>query len=52
MLEADQRQGRYREVMHCAVKAYRLLIVDEIVSAQKTEFAEAEIFEFLASHQF
>jgi DNA replication protein DnaC len=30
MLEAAQRQGRYREVMHRAVNAYRLLIVDEI----------------------
>lgn len=26
----DQRQGRYREVMHRAVNAYKLLIVDEI----------------------
>jgi DNA replication protein DnaC len=25
-----QRQGRYREVMHRAVNAYKLLIVDEI----------------------
>jgi DNA replication protein DnaC len=30
MLEAAQRQGRYREVMHRAVNAYRLLIIDEI----------------------
>jgi hypothetical protein len=30
MLEAVQRQGRYREVMHRAVNAYRLLAVDEI----------------------
>ena len=30
MLEAAQRQGRYREVMHSAVNAYRLLILDEI----------------------
>ena len=30
MLEAAQRQGRYREVMHRAVNAYRLLILDEI----------------------
>ena len=30
MLEAAQRQGRYRQVMHRAVNAYRLLIVDEI----------------------
>ena len=30
MLEAAQRQGRYREVMHRAVIAYKLLIVDEI----------------------
>jgi len=30
MLEAAQRQGRYREVMHRAVNAYKLLIVDEI----------------------
>jgi IstB-like ATP binding protein len=27
MLEAAQRQGRYREVMHHAVSGYRLLIV-------------------------
>lgn len=30
MLEAAQRQGRYREVVHRAVNAYRLLIIDEI----------------------
>jgi DNA replication protein DnaC len=30
MLEAAQRQGRYREFMHRAVNAYRLLILDEI----------------------
>jgi len=30
MLEAAQRQGRYRQVMHRAVNAYKLLIVDEI----------------------
>ena len=30
MLEAAQRQGRYREVMHRAVNVYKLLIVDEI----------------------
>ena len=30
MLEAAQRQGRYREVMHRAINASRLLIVDEI----------------------
>ena len=30
MLEAAQRQGRYRQVMHRAVNAYRLLIVDDI----------------------
>jgi DNA replication protein DnaC len=30
MLEAAQRQGLYREVMHRAVNAYKLLIVDEI----------------------
>ena len=30
MLEAAQRQGRYCEVMHRAVNAYKLLIVDEI----------------------
>ena len=30
MLEAAQRQGRYREVMHHAVSGYRLLIIDEI----------------------
>jgi DNA replication protein DnaC len=30
MLEAAQRQGRYRQAMHRAVNAYRLLIVDEI----------------------
>jgi DNA replication protein DnaC len=30
MLEAAQRQGRYREVMHRAVNAYKLLVVDEV----------------------
>ncbi len=30
MLEAAQRQGRYREVMHRAINAYKLLVVDEI----------------------
>jgi DNA replication protein DnaC len=30
LLEAAQRQGRYREVMHRAVNAYKLLILDEI----------------------
>ncbi len=30
MLEAAQRQGRYREFMHRAVNAYKLLIIDEI----------------------
>jgi DNA replication protein DnaC len=30
MLEAAQRQGRYRQPMHHAVNAYRLLIINEI----------------------
>jgi DNA replication protein DnaC len=30
MLEAARRQGRYRQAMHRAVNAYRLLIIDEI----------------------
>jgi DNA replication protein DnaC len=30
MLEAAQRQGRYREVMHRAVNACKLLILDDI----------------------
>ena len=30
MLEAAQRQGRYREVMHRAINAHKLLVVDEI----------------------
>jgi hypothetical protein len=30
MLEAAQRKGRYRQAMHRAVKAYKLLIIDEI----------------------
>ena len=30
MLEAAQRQGRYRQVMHRAVNAYKLLLLDEI----------------------
>jgi DNA replication protein DnaC len=29
-LEAAQRQGRYREVMHHAISSYRLMVVDEI----------------------
>jgi len=35
MLEAAQRQSRYREVMHRAVNAYKLLIVDEIGCAPR-----------------
>jgi IstB-like ATP binding protein len=30
MPEAAQRQGRYRQAMHRAINAYRLLIIDEI----------------------
>jgi DNA replication protein DnaC len=30
MLEAAQRQGRYRQVMHRAINAYKLAIIDEI----------------------
>ena len=30
MLEAAQRQGRYRQSMHRAVSAYKLLTIDEI----------------------
>jgi DNA replication protein DnaC len=30
MLDAAQRQGRYRHAMHRAVNAYKLLIIDEI----------------------
>jgi len=30
MLEAAQRQGRYRQAMHRAVNAYKLLVIDEI----------------------
>ena len=30
MLEAAQRQGRYRQAMHRAINAYKLLIIDEI----------------------
>src|SRR5712671_6033877 len=30
MLEVAQRQGRYRQAMHRAVNAYKLLIIDEI----------------------
>ncbi len=30
MLEAAQRQGRYRQAMHRAVNAYKVLIIDEI----------------------
>ena len=33
MPEAAQRQGRYREVMHRAINAYKLLVVDEISKA-------------------
>src|SRR5271163_2989816 len=35
MPEAAQRQGRYREVMHRAVNAYKLLFVDEIGCAPR-----------------
>src|SRR6516162_10692341 len=35
MLEAAQRQGRYREVMHRAVNAYKVLIIDEIGCAPR-----------------
>jgi DNA replication protein DnaC len=30
MLEAAQRQSRYRQVMHRAVNAYKVLVIDEI----------------------
>ena len=30
MLEAAQRQGRYRHVMHRAINAYKVLVLDEI----------------------
>ena len=30
MLEAAQRQGRYGQVMHCAINAYKLVIIGEI----------------------
>ena len=30
MLEAAQRQGRYRQVMHHAVNSYRLLAISEV----------------------
>lgn len=30
LLETAQRQGRLKEVLHRAVNAYRLLVVDEI----------------------
>jgi DNA replication protein DnaC len=30
MLEAAQRQGRYRQAVHRAVNAYKLLVIDEI----------------------
>jgi DNA replication protein DnaC len=35
MLEAAQRQSRYRQAMHRAVNAYKLLIIDEIGSANE-----------------
>jgi len=35
MLEAAQRQGRYRQVMHRAVNAYKVLIIDEIGCAPR-----------------
>jgi DNA replication protein DnaC len=35
MLEAAQRQGRYRQAMHRAVNAYKLLIVDELGCAPR-----------------
>jgi hypothetical protein len=35
MLEAAKRQGRYRQAMHRAVNAYRLLIIDDIGCAPR-----------------
>jgi chromosomal replication initiation ATPase DnaA len=47
MLEAAQRQGRYREVMHRAVNAYKLLIVDAPPAHQafRIEMAFARILD-------
>ena len=35
MLEAAQRQGRYRQFMHRAVNSYRLLIIGDRLSADE-----------------
>ena len=35
MLEAAERQGRYRQAMHRAVNAYKLLIIDELGCAPR-----------------
>jgi DNA replication protein DnaC len=29
-LEAAQRQGRYRQVLHRAINAYKLVVIDQI----------------------
>ena len=34
LLEAAQRQGRYRQVMHHAVNSYRLLVIDEDITCR------------------
>src|SRR5260221_11346553 len=43
MLEAAQRQGRYREVMHRAINAYKLLVVDELRKWVKIQSALTSI---------
>lgn len=51
MLEAAQRQGRYREVMHRAINAYKLLIIDEIGYLPMTR-EQAHLFFQVAARRY
>jgi DNA replication protein DnaC len=51
LLEAAQRQGRYREVMHRAVNAYKLLILDEIGYLPMSH-EQANLFFQVVAHRY
>jgi DNA replication protein DnaC len=51
MLEAAQRQGRYRQTMHRAVNAYKLLIIDEIGYLPMSR-EQANLFFQVAAHRY
>jgi DNA replication protein DnaC len=44
MLEAAQRQGRYRQVMPHAVNSYRLLVIDEVGYPLPMSAEQAHLF--------